>query len=246
VNETQKIAWKRISVEAAAIVVSILFAFAIDAWWQERVEEVREREILIALLDDFRTSKSNVEGGRNFHLGVQQSNKKLLASVVSRDMSLSSSEVDRLLADLTWWDSQPRFSTGALNSLVYGGELSVIKDDALRQVLADWPSEIQRTESLRTQDYDFFVNVMMPYLRTNGYLLNISTIDSAKPGSNGEESTLIDLELVADTDHSAMVSTPEFQNILVQKYWIQDDMLQAFERADALLSETIAQIESKL
>ena len=245
-NQSQEIPWKRIGVEASAIVASILLAFTIDAWWQERVEDGREREILIALLDDFKKSKSSVMEGRNFHLGVQQSNKKLLASVVSRDMSLSSSEVDRLLADLTWWDSQPRFSTGALNSLVYGGELSVIKDDALRQVLADWPSEIQRAESLRNQDYDFFLNVMMPYLRTNGSLLNISTIGTTKPGSNGEESTLIDLELVVDTDHSAMVSTPEFQNILVQKYWIQDDMLQAFERADALISETIARIESKL
>lgn len=242
----ENIPWKRLSVEAAAIVASILLAFAIDAWWQERVEDGRERELLIALLDDFKQSKSDVMQGRNFHLAVQQSNKKLLASIVSRDMSLSSSEVNRLLADLTWWDSQPRFSTGALNSLIYGGELSVIKDDALRQVLADWPSEIQRTESLRNQDYDFFLNVMNPYLRTNGSLLNLSTIGTMKPGSSGEKSTLIDLELVVDTDHSAMVSTPEFRNILVQKYWIQDDMLRAFDRADALLSETIERIESKL
>jgi hypothetical protein len=43
-----------------------------------------------------------------------------------------------------------------------------------------------------------------------------------------------------------MISTTEFQNILVQKYWIQDDMLLAYERADNLLSETISQIESRL
>ena len=34
-TETQKIPWKRISVEAAASVASILLAFAIDAWWEE-------------------------------------------------------------------------------------------------------------------------------------------------------------------------------------------------------------------
>jgi len=245
-NETQNIPWKRISVEAAAIVASILLAFAIDAWWQERIEEDREEEILTALLDDFEKSKLSIEDGRNFHIGVQRSNRALLDASISSDIALSSLEIERLLADLTWWDSQPRFFTGALNSLVYGGELSVIEDDALRQVLADWPSEIQRTESLRSQDYDFFSNVLLPYLRENGYLLNISTIATVKPGSSDEESTLIDIEFVAETDHSAMISTTEFQNILVQKSWIQDDMLQAFERADNLLSETISQIENKL
>jgi hypothetical protein len=31
-SESRKIAWKRLSVEAAAIVASILLAFVIDAW----------------------------------------------------------------------------------------------------------------------------------------------------------------------------------------------------------------------
>jgi len=45
--------WKRLSVEATAIVASILLAFAIDAFWDER--ELREQEIaqLHALHADF-------------------------------------------------------------------------------------------------------------------------------------------------------------------------------------------------
>jgi len=245
-SQSHNISWKRISVEAVAIVASILLAFSIDAWWQEHIEDGREREILIALLEDFSKSKSSIEEGRNFHIAVQRSNKRLLESVVKGDATLSNLEISRLISDLTWWDSQPRFFTGALNSLIYGGELSVIKDDELRQELADWPSEIQRTESLRRQDYDFFFNVLLPYLRQNGSLLSVSTIATAKPGSGDEESTGIDLDFVGNSDNSVMVSTPEFQNILVQKYWIQDDMLVAFERAESLLDKTISHIESKL
>lgn len=224
-SNKQSIHWKRIGIEAVAIVGSILLAFAIDAWWQERKEQDREREILIALLDDFVKSQVNIEAGKQFHLGVQQSNLELLSAVTSSEASLSSTQIDRILGDLTWWDSQSRFATGALNSLVFGGELSVIKDDSLRQILADWPSEIERAEALRRQDYDFFFEVMMPHLRKNGYLPRISVLETPKPGSGGEESTLIDLELADNFDHSAIVSTTEFQNILIQKYWIQDDML---------------------
>ncbi len=245
-KNTRRIAWARTGVEAAAIVGSILLAFAIDAWWQERGEQTREREILVALLDDFRKSKASIEAGRNFHLDVQRSNRRLLRSVASGAEPLADAEVNRILGDLTWWDSQSRFSTGALNSLVFGGELSIIGDDALRQTLADWPSEIQRAEALREQDYDFFFEVMMPYLREHGYLPEISAVSAPKPGSSEEESTLIELELERDFDHAAMVATPEFQNILVQKYWIQDDMLRAFDRAETLLDATIDRIESNL
>lgn len=245
-NNSRAIPWARIAVEAAAIVSSILLAFAIDAWWQGKIEEARERELLVALLDDFRKSKADIELGRSFHLGVQQSNQKLLQSFVSPADALSDEEVDRILSDLTWWDSQSRFSTGALNSLVFGGELSVINDDELRQALADWPSEIQRAESLRDQDYDFFFGVMMPYLRKNGYLGQIASLDTVKPGISGEGSTVIEFDINGDFDHGAMVESPEFQNILIQKYWIQDDMLKAFDRAEASLDATIAKIESNL
>ncbi len=48
-TETQYVPWKRLSVEAAAIVASILFAFAIDAWWEERLERRVEAGILDTL-----------------------------------------------------------------------------------------------------------------------------------------------------------------------------------------------------
>ena len=44
--------------QTVAIVASILLAFGIQAWWEEYVEDQREREVLIALLDDFETSKA--------------------------------------------------------------------------------------------------------------------------------------------------------------------------------------------
>jgi len=39
VSNNQAIPWARLSAEAAAIVLSILVAFAIDAWWDRSQEE---------------------------------------------------------------------------------------------------------------------------------------------------------------------------------------------------------------
>jgi hypothetical protein len=39
VTESQKIPWKRLTAEGVAIVVSILLAFWIDAWWEDREQQ---------------------------------------------------------------------------------------------------------------------------------------------------------------------------------------------------------------
>ena len=48
-NETQKIPWKRLAVEAVAIVASILLAFSIDAWWDDLQQGKQTRTVLTDL-----------------------------------------------------------------------------------------------------------------------------------------------------------------------------------------------------
>jgi BMFP domain-containing protein YqiC len=245
-TETQNIPWKRTAVEAAAIVASILLAFTIDAGWQEHIEDQREHDVLIALLDDFEKSKVNVNDWREFHVAVQKSTTKLLEAVTASEILLTNDEVERLLGDLGWWDSQSHFSIGALNSLIYGGELSVIKDDVLRRLLAEWPSQINNVDLAQRQDYDFFLNVFMPFLRENGYLPKLATLGTPMPGRPEVISALIDLKLEGNWSHLDMVATEEFHNILVQKWWIQFDVLIAFKDVEEILDQTIQRIESRL
>ncbi len=245
-GKSNEIPWLRLLVEGVAIVASILLAFAIDAWWQEYVEDQRESEVLNALLDDFKTTKANIENWRTFHLAVQQSNTKLLKAVTSSEITLTNDQIGRLLSELSWWDAESHFSTGALNSLVYGGELSLIEDDALRQLLADWPSQIQYFESQQQQDYDFFLNVWTPFLRANSYLPLQSTIDSPVPGRPEEPTFVIDLQLEGTWSYAEMLASKEFHNILAQKLWIQFDILVAFAKADVLIDQTIQSIEGSL
>ena len=48
----RQIAWPRIFPEAAAIIVSILVAFWIDAWWEERQESEEALSLLQEVLKD--------------------------------------------------------------------------------------------------------------------------------------------------------------------------------------------------
>ena len=50
---TRDIPWPRLVAESGAIVISILLAFSIDAWWAERQENAREGRQIQALITEF-------------------------------------------------------------------------------------------------------------------------------------------------------------------------------------------------
>jgi len=64
-NETQTIPWKRISVEAVAIVASILLAFAIDAWWddfrQQRLSQTLLTDLEVAFAENVTLLEENIK-----------------------------------------------------------------------------------------------------------------------------------------------------------------------------------------
>jgi hypothetical protein len=56
------IPWGQLTVEGIAIIVSILQAFWIDAWWDDRQNVDEEREILIGLETEFVDLKQHPTG----------------------------------------------------------------------------------------------------------------------------------------------------------------------------------------
>jgi hypothetical protein len=59
-SDTLSVQWKRTSVEAAAIVVSILLAFWIDAWWNDRQESLEKTIMVATLQEDFARSREDL------------------------------------------------------------------------------------------------------------------------------------------------------------------------------------------
>ena len=68
----QPIPWKRVFVEAAAIVAGILLAFAIDAGWDERNEREEEKEILQSLVVEFEANRDEADSVLRVHENALQ------------------------------------------------------------------------------------------------------------------------------------------------------------------------------
>lgn len=58
------IPWIRIGAESAAIIASILIAFAIDSWWADRNEDIARKELVAAMLVDFEETIAEADATR--------------------------------------------------------------------------------------------------------------------------------------------------------------------------------------
>jgi len=52
---------RALAIEALVVVTSILAAFALDAWWDERGAEAREQTSLVGVLEDLRSNQEQRE-----------------------------------------------------------------------------------------------------------------------------------------------------------------------------------------
>jgi len=133
----QGLPWRRLIVESLAVVLSILLAFSIDAWWDGHKERLRERDLLLGLLEDFEASRAGLEArlalARRMAHGTHQ-----LLELVDNGAASSAMEVpdSLILAVLGGPTYEP--DTNTLDAAVASGEIDLISDQELRAELATW------------------------------------------------------------------------------------------------------------
>jgi hypothetical protein len=151
----------RLITESAVIILSILAAFALDAWWDERKERVEEREVLEALHAEFTAARERIERYQGLQERVMNSTESVLGAV--RDGMNRGSETVTLADStlgLTFIPPTLSVSLGTLNGLTSGGRLDIIEDRALRTALGSWGAELAELAEEEEFLRDYVLNDM--------------------------------------------------------------------------------------
>jgi hypothetical protein len=136
-HNSQIIPWKRLSLEAAAIVGSILLAFAIDAWWEERQTRYEEQQVLQGLRLEFHSIRDVLSGHMSEHLQHLQTLENFLDAAGNGSLEEAGPIVDAaLLVLLTPMTSD--LGSGTLDALLSSGRIEILTNRALRAKLAAW------------------------------------------------------------------------------------------------------------
>ena len=161
---TKQIPWVRITAEGVAIVVSILLAFGIQAWW-ERAEERRDvREALQAVLGELDAAREDLEfAGRN-HQRRLSNTEVLLAILESSQMDETLVVSDTLLVGL-FGQSVSEPPTAVVGAFISSGFIDQLSSGDLRRSLLSWIPLVEDQRDDEVTSREFQAGELQPYLR---------------------------------------------------------------------------------
>lgn len=152
----RKIPWVRIGAEAGAIVVSILLAFSIDAWNEQRSERALEAEYLQRIGDELRDARVVLESI------IRDADGNLLyAPELSEFLQghVAAPDHQRLVVAIHKFGLDPldaAFDVSTFNDLVSTGRLRLITNPEVRLSIQRAYARLQRLEPVRAPYRDAY------------------------------------------------------------------------------------------
>ena len=244
--ETQTIPWRRISVEAVVIIASILLAFSIDAWWDDRQKREETQDILMAVLEDLQSGKSFVDYYRTMSIARQDSIDKLLKASKDGASNMTDAEIDRLLADLMFFSEPHVMSEGSIEALLSAGSIGVIESKRLRRLISRWPAFLELARYNLNIDGEFVTGTWAPYLIKHGSIPQVARGLTHSPG-HPEDDWQQSIDSAGEpVSHTNLLNDNQFINI-VSYYWlVQTNSQVVFGQLEDRLDESIELVEKEL
>ena len=135
--------WGRIIAEGAAIVLSILLAFAIQAWWEGRGESDRRAAILAGLASDFARTDSVLNRSLMFDSFRAEGTARLIELArTETDFEAHQAEIDTLISTV-YFRSPIEPARGTLDALLSTGDLDILGNPALAARLTSWIAAVE-------------------------------------------------------------------------------------------------------
>jgi len=233
--------------EGSAIILSILLAFSIDAWWQDRQQQDEQLLILRSILDEFKDIRGNAQTDLASTLEIRKSVMTLLPQM-SRANNKSIENIDSLLADTTWMNTPSNYLAPVLQSAVSGGQLSLISNPELRLELGSWSIRFSDIELIVTRDSNVLFERLFPFYGQQGTLLQIISDVTCKPGAP-EFCTSLLVEIPEDQrmNHANLLANREFQGVLAERMITLSDIIDfGLAGLDERLGVTIDKLQAEL
>lgn len=144
-NETRYIAWKRLAIEAAAIVASILLAFAIDAWWEERGDRQAEVVLLERLRTDFNAIRAALAVVEEEHRAASEA-CLFFMNVAAGETLPTTPEVDRMVALVFLASRTFNPGSGAVAAFNDSNSSRLIRNQLLADKILAWPGLVEELQ----------------------------------------------------------------------------------------------------
>jgi len=229
------IPWARLVAESAVIVLSILLAFGIDAWWDEKQDAAEAHEILLSLREEFLAHRSALAEAKETQQAYSLSIDRLLQATRSTDVPPVAT-MDTLLRHATW-SSTWHPGSGARDALIASGRLQLIDNMELRTQLAAWQGVIDELRDNELVVRQIIVTMFNPYLGRRGVIPRVKAVRKEWPAPLMSENE-------AERAYRDILADPEFEGMLANRYaWLN---INEYSTAIAFVDSVLQLIEAEL
>ena len=161
--DTKEIHWKRILPEGVAIVVSILLAFWIDAWWDSQIARHDLVEFLSSFREELIESRQDIERTLELSVDVLKTTDQVFLLLANEEAVDASNILPEVLGKI-YKIHNPVLATGAYEDMVSSGNLRLIRD---RHLSARINQYIQIVSSVRAVNgilWTTYYDLQAPFL----------------------------------------------------------------------------------
>lgn len=227
----------RLVAEALVIVASILLAFGIDAWWNERQERIEETEILFGLSQEFTHNRAILENRLTEHVTIVRAVEGLLAATYRGSWESGDFTVIEALGALIGPPTTD-LGSGVLDALLSAGRLQVLTNKELRVKLTGWEGVFEEVHDDEMIGRNFVFDRIIPYLMRWGVPLNGAFLYTRirSPTSISDDAEAV-TRLWADA---------EFRAILEVRYGFLSHNTGEYDLALVAIDEILGEIELSL
>ena len=121
---SQNLKWRSAVLDGFAVLIAILLAFGIDAWWDLRNEDEEARSYLQALKTELIDNRATIDQDIQFLQSLVAESQSFLDDVVSPEASPTYEQVSEMV-----WTIGPDQTTPLLSAAVDASALASVRSD---------------------------------------------------------------------------------------------------------------------
>jgi hypothetical protein len=231
----QSIPWSRLIAEGAVIVASILLAFAIDAWWDERADHVQERALITGLEEDFDAASADLNRARGLHEAKSTAAAQLLSWAESE--SLGDIRSDQVEITISTLFAHPTFDSpmGTVRTILGSGRLDLLGNPELVRELTRWSALVEDLREDEENANRHLYQSLFPFLSPR---LNLKDLDKTSymqwPG------------VKAPTDARRLRLSVEFQSLVFMAWSLEKNVAEGLGLTEAAIDRITRLVEGEL